>query len=122
MLASKLSPAGSALPAGVGPSPAMAQPAGAFGMAGLVQPAVLSVRIKIPLPDGRELGAYIDFDCSGCPTPQHLQSLAAAIAQQWPVEAFQPRQQGGWGNQGGGGYNGGGGYQGGGYNRGGRRY
>lgn len=75
-------------------------------------PSAISFRMKIPLPDGREVSAYIHFDGSQCSTPQALQMLAHQVAMSWPIEAFMPRQQGGWGG-------GGGGYQGGGYNRGG---
>lgn len=85
-------------------------------------PTSISFRIKVPLPDGREASGYLHFSTENCQTPQAIQMMAASIAQQYPIEAFMPRNQGGWGGggqQGGGfggnrgGYGGGAGYGGG---------
>lgn len=84
-------------------------------------PSSIQARISVPLPDGRELSAYLTFPIpEQLANPSGIQQLAAMIAQTWPVQAYQPRQSG-WGNGGGGGYSRGGrGGYGGGWNRGGR--
>lgn len=83
-----------------------------------IAPIAISFRIKVPLPDGREASGYMHFSTENCHTPQAVQMLAAQVAQQYPIEAYMPRNSGGWGQGqgggGGGGYGGRGGYGGGG--------
>ncbi len=93
-------------------------PAG--GQQAMPLPTELHVRVSIPLPDGREVSGHLAFPIPAqYASPGGVQALAQAIAQAWPVQAFQPRQNGWGGQQGGGGYGGQGG--GGGYG-GGRRF
>ena len=78
-------------------------------MGGALQaPTGVLFGVSIPLPDGREVSAYIQFGAEHAQNPQALQMLASQVAQMWPVRAYQTKQQG-WGNGGGagGGYNGG---------------
>lgn len=83
-------------------------------------PTHLSFCIKFQMPDGSEARGYLHFPIEGI-NPQFIPQYAVQIAEQYPVETYTPRQQGGYGNQGG--YGGGGGYGGnggGGNDRGGR--
>ena len=74
-------------------------------------PEVLQVRVAIPMQDGTEMPAQLEFSI-----PEQLRSqqgilmFASQIVQFWPVQTYQPKNRG-WGGRGGGqgGYGGGGG-------------
>lgn len=89
-------------------------------MAGGFVPRGVSIPVTIPLPDGREVSARLEF---GPEAAQNLTAVAIFCAQAFGqyLQARSPRQfnGGGYGGNGGNGYGG----NGGGYNRGyGRRY
>lgn len=106
------------------------QPAGAGWQQPQMQlsamPAVngvaIPLKIKTPIGDVR---VYLQLGPEAAANPQALQSAIQALANAGlPIDAWQPRDNGGggngWGNNGGGGGYGGGGFNRGGY--GGRRY
>lgn len=74
------------------------------------QPTAVLFRAKVPMPDGREVPVYLQF---GPDVLQNLPMFAQMLMQVYPIDAYQPRQQNGWGGQnrgswGNGGGNGGG--------------
>lgn len=97
------------MPAGEFMAPAGASP-GSPALTGV------SFRAKVPLPNGMEVNVQLQFSAAGVHSAQDLQLLAMQVSSLWPVEAYPPKQQGGWGGQGGGGSWG---QSGGGWNRGG---
>lgn len=81
------------------------QPAAQMGGA-QVQPTGILINIRIPMPDGSEVPAYLQLPQEALANPGAIPQIVQALAQTWPVKFWQNnRNQNNWGNRGGGGYN-----------------
>lgn len=72
------------------------------------QPQAIHLRVRIPTAAG-DVSGYLQIPLPEGITPQALPAFVEQVGQQWPLDAWQPRQNQNYGN---GGYGGGGGWQG----------